>query len=95
MGGYFFRLSENSATIFEPARRPMSCTRTSVALLLQIREEIDDLRQGEGHWRSYMLFLPDKVHLPVSPFDSRQPISDVGRKSFAVGVLLFTQEKSS
>jgi hypothetical protein len=65
----------------------------TVALLLQIGEEIDDFQQWEGQRRVIHVFLPDKVYLPVSPFDSRQPISDVGRKSFAVGVLVFAQEE--
>ena len=65
----------------------------AVPLLLQIGEEIDDFRQWEGHRRVIHIFLPDKVYLPVSPFDSKQPISDVGRKSFAVGVLDFAQEE--
>jgi hypothetical protein len=65
----------------------------SVTLLLQIGEEIDDFRQWEGHRWVIHVFLPDKVHFPVSPFDSRQPITDVSRKPFAVGVLLFAQEE--
>src|SRR5262249_48193210 len=65
----------------------------SVALLLQIGEEIDDSRQWESQRRVIHVLLPDKVHLPVSPFDSRQAIGDVGRKSFAVGVLLFAEEE--
>src|SRR5215467_6906385 len=62
-------------------------------LLLQIGEEINDFRQWKGHRRVIHSFLPDKVNLPISPFDSRQAISDVGGKSFAIGVLLLAQEE--
>src|SRR5262245_54289652 len=65
----------------------------SLALFLQIGQEVDHFRQRKDHWRVIHLFLPDKVDLPVSPLDRSQPISDVGRKSFAVGVLLFAQEE--
>src|SRR5262245_48136276 len=65
----------------------------SLALLLQISEEIDNLRQWEGQRRVIHVYLPDIVDLPVAPLNSRQPIADVGRKSFAVGVLLFAYEE--
>src|SRR5262249_40781834 len=65
----------------------------SVGLLLQIGEEVDDLRQWEGQRRVIHVLLPDEVYLPVPPFDGRQPISDVGRKSFAVRVLVFAKEE--
>src|SRR5262249_9594947 len=65
----------------------------AVALLLQIGEEIDDFRQWEGHRRVIHVLLPNKVYLPVPPFYGRQPISDGGRKTFAVGGLMFAQEE--
>src|SRR5262247_3859240 len=65
----------------------------SVALLLQIGEKVDDFWQWEGQRRVIHFNLPDKVDLPVSPLDRRQPISHVGRKTFAVRALLLAQEK--
>src|SRR5215813_9876314 len=65
----------------------------SVALLLEIGEEIDDFRQWQGQRRVVHVLLPDEVDLPVSPLDRRQPIGDIGRKTFAVGVLDLAQEE--
>ena len=71
----------------------MSWSKEYRRALLKVGKEIDDFRQWEGQRRVIHVLLPDKVYLPVSPFDGRQPISDVGRKSFAVGVFLFAQQE--
>ena len=67
--------------------------RAHVALLLQVGEEVDDLRQRESLRRVVHVILPDKMRLPVPPLDGGKPVSHVGGESFAVGVLLLAEEE--
>jgi hypothetical protein len=50
-----------------------------VALLLAVGEQIDNFGQWKLLRGRVHVFLPDKMRFPISPFNRRQPVGDVGR----------------
>src|SRR5829696_518636 len=63
---------------------PRSILGTDVALLPQIGEQVDDLRQRKLLRRVVHVLLPDQMRFPVPPFYGRQPVGDVGGKSLTI-----------
>ena len=93
IGGYRARLASSSPMIFTTGSATQTVVSGGVALLLQVREQVDDLRQRKLLWRGVHVLLPDQMRFPVPPFHSREPVGDVGGEAFAVGSLLLAKEK--
>src|SRR5215203_2077270 len=66
---------------------------TDIALLFQIGEQVDDLRQWQLLWRRVHVFLPNQMCFPIAPLNGGKPVGNVSGESFTVGGFLFAEEK--
>src|SRR4029077_19870133 len=89
IGGYFFRLSRNSATIFVTgATTHELCQPAPVRSSFRSVRRLMTFGSGRVAGGSYMFSCQIKCTFQFRHLTADK-ISDVGRKSFAVGVLLF------